>query len=313
MNLQNLQKIGNDRFYFGVAIRQSKKIMLKRLSKDKFQRIKTIELERVRAFTETLIGNLLVIEKSFPSTETLDPFYKELIENNIGLVNLKKEVAKIKGTVIVIQVLRDEHLRKMKRSESIDNIKYIKKAFLGRVGSALGKVKEDLKALEIMRQELRNLPNIKTKIRTVCIAGYPNVGKSTLLRRLTTAKPEVNIYPFTTKSIMMGYIGNDLQVIDTPGTFREKEDMNKIEKQAYLAIKHLADLIIFVIDFTESCGYSVDLQNEMLEMLKRDFKDKKIIIYASKGDLMNEEQLKKISEKNIFFDAKKLKEFLLKK
>lgn len=311
MNLQNMQKIGDDTFYFGISIRQSKKLRLKRLPKDRFQREKTIEIERINTFTDNLVGNLLFIEKSFPSIDHLDPFYKELIENNIGVVKLKKEIAKLKTTVKLIGHVKQEHLKKMRRSDNLILIKNLKKQFLGRVGSLLKNLREDLKILEEIRQELRNFPNIKTKIKTVCIIGYPNVGKSTLLRKLTTAKPEVNIYPFTTKTIMMGYVGNKLQVIDTPGAYRSYEEMNKIEKQAYLAIKHLSKQIIFVIDFTESCGYSLKSQEELLERIKKEFNDKEIIIYASKIDLMNNELLGKITEKNIFSDPIKLKEFLI--
>lgn len=309
----NIQKVGSDKFYFEVALRQSEKLIVKKLPKDKIRKLKSLNIEKIKCFSKTLRGNLMVIEKTFPSVENLDPFYIELIENNIGIAKLKNEIGKVKGTVKLIHKLENESIKKIRTTKKTDNITKEKRSFLGRAGSALKKIRKDLESLENIRQKLREFPSIKTNIKTVCIAGYPNVGKSTLLRKITTAKPDVNVYPFTTKGLMLGYIGKELQVIDTPGTFGDKKTMNKIERQAYLAIKHLANLIIFVIDFTESCGYSLELQKEVLKRLKEEFKDKKIIIYGSKSDLMSEKDLKKYSQKNVFFDAAELKKFLLQK
>src|SRR3989339_1850403 len=101
MNMQKVQKVGTDQFYFDVALRQAKKIIVKKKPKDKFIRSKIIEIEKIKEFTNVLITNLLVIEKTFPAVDVLDPFYTELIDNNIGTSKLKIEISKIKGTIMV--------------------------------------------------------------------------------------------------------------------------------------------------------------------------------------------------------------------
>jgi len=309
----NIQKVGTDKFYFDVALRQSRKpIKMPRFLKG-LKRTKYSEIERIRAFTNNLNGNLTTIERTFPSLQDLDNFYVDLIDNNIGADKLKKTISKIKGTIKLIRSLEGQQIKKIRSAGTKEKVQMAEKSFFGRVSSALKKVHKDLEFLENSRKEFRKFPKIKTGMKTVCIAGYPNVGKSTLLRKLTTAKPEVNIYPFTTKGLMMGYIDHEIQIIDTPGTFRDKKTMNSIEMQAYLALKHLADSIIIVIDYTESCGYSVKLQEELIDRIKKEFKKKKILRYASKQDLMTKEDLKKYSDKNTIFDAKTLKEKLLKK
>jgi nucleolar GTP-binding protein len=86
------------------------------------------------------------------------------------------------------------------------------------------------------------------------------VGKSSLLRCLSSAKPEIAQYPFTTKEIHVGhiektekYITKRFQIIDTPGLLdRPLSKRNEIEKQAIAALTHLADLIVFVLDVSGS-------------------------------------------------------------
>ena len=58
--------------------------------------------------------------------------------------------------------------------------------------------------------------------------------------------------------------------------------MNPIEKQAHLAIKYCADLIVFVFD-TSDQAYSKDKQNQLLKRLKATGKD--TLIYLSKTDI----------------------------
>ncbi|MBI4450973.1 50S ribosome-binding GTPase, partial [Candidatus Woesearchaeota archaeon] len=79
--------------------------------------------------------------------------------------------------------------------------------------------------------------------------------------------------------------GNKVQFIDTPGLLdRPLEKRNAIERQAILALRHLAGLIIFVFDPTEACGYTLDEQHHLLRDIKQRF-EKPIIAIANKADL----------------------------
>lgn len=64
-------------------------------------------------------------------------------------------------------------------------------------------VVDDLKE---MTKVLRSLPLIDPVVPTVCLVGAPNVGKSSIVRQLSTGKPEICNYPFTTRGIIMGHI-----------------------------------------------------------------------------------------------------------
>ena len=147
-------------------------------------------------------------------------------------------------------------------------------------------IDDELRFLNEAKNKMKEIPTLSDDF-TVVLAGYPNVGKSSIIAEISTVKPEIASYPFTTKKIFVGYIENDerIQIIDTPGLLdRPLEKRNYIERKAISAINHLADLIIFVIDPTETCGYNLEKQVNLLSEIKRQFSIPIIEIY-SKADL----------------------------
>eukprot|EP00955_Chlamydomonas_euryale_P009480 101177-Chlamydomonas_euryale.AAC.1 len=59
--------------------------------------------------------------------------------------------------------------------------------------------------LEQVRQHMSRLPSIDPNTRSLLLCGYPNVGKSSLMNKLTRADVEVQPYAFTTKSLYVGH------------------------------------------------------------------------------------------------------------
>ncbi len=239
---------------------------------------------------EKLKGEL----EEFPWIDNLKPFYKELIDVLVGVDKLKLSLGRVKGVISVIEKIKREELEKLERNrKNWKKLREIRKEAYGRLCSILRKIRRDLEFLEKAKMELRSMPNVKN-IPTVVIAGYPNVGKSTLLKQLTNSKPEIAPYPFTTKKIRIGYM-NGIQIIDTPGLLdRPFEKRNEIEKQAILALKYLANLIIFVIDPSETCGYSLKDQVSLLESIRRSFGREKVIVVINKIDICERRQIEEI-------------------
>ena len=68
---------------------------------------------------------------------------------------------------------------------------------------------EEAKALDDLidiQKDLRRIPVIELDVPTVVLVGAPNVGKSSIVRTVSTGTPEVNDYPFTTRGVTIGHI-----------------------------------------------------------------------------------------------------------
>ncbi len=288
MNFQDLKTVESAEFYLDVAFRKASKRISEINStikgKDGLSRAKNKEVMRIDIIRAHLTETLTKILISFPDIDSLDMFYQELIKLTLDYKSLKKSLGALNWAIKKVGQFFKLYSRKMKFSNDYDSIIKAKKEFFGRISSIMKQVNPNLAYLEESRKTMKSYPAIKTSIFTVCIFGYPNVGKSTLLSKMTTAKPEINEYPFTTKRLNLGYIKeplSNIQIIDTPGTLDRLEKMNKIELQAYLAVRHLANLLVYVFDPTFE--YSMENQEKLLENVKKF--DKPLILYLSKTDM----------------------------
>lgn len=162
------------------------------------------------------------------------------------------------------------------------------------------------------------MPEINTDKVVFVVSGYPNVGKSSLIKALTSANVKVEPYPFTTQDLLIGE-SESFILVDTPGLLEKNfERLNEIEKKGYLALKHLSSYVIFVIDPSLSSGYSVDDQISLLENIKKHFSPSVLVLVYTKMDLMDEKIITK-HDNNAFFVSsvtmegiKELKSFLEK-
>src|SRR5206468_12537831 len=86
------------------------------------------------------------------------------------------------------------------------------------------------------------------------LAGFPNVGKSSRLARLSNARPKVADYPFTTLAPVLGTVegpdGRQLVVADVPGLIEGASEGVGLGHE-FLAHLERARVLLHVIDSSE--------------------------------------------------------------
>lgn len=251
------------------------------------------ERARLRGAGKHLTAPLSRLEQSIPPRSKLDPFYRELLDI-LGAGRLEEarlEIGRARGE---IGALVARATSKLLRARNPAAMQSIRKTAYGRMSARARSLAPCLDYLAELAPKLKEVPAIKFGIPTVVIAGYPNVGKTTLLKALTGSAPEIRPFPFTTKTIQLGYYEShwkQVQVIDTPGLLdRPMEKKNPIELKAIEAIKHLAHVIVFIVDPTTTCGFLLDEQVALLGQIKQMF-PAPIVVTINKTDIASPQEI----------------------
>jgi nucleolar GTP-binding protein len=227
--------------------------------------------------------NLANIVRRFPSFENLPRFYYELTDILVGVEKLKMSLASVDWASRKIHEISRNYVGKIRDSESPETFR--KEAF-GRMASIIKSIDKDLLFLNKARNILRKLPEVLEEP-TIVVAGYPNVGKSSFVSKITGASPEIAPYPFTTKGVTIGHCTRNTvryQIMDTPGLLdRPMSERNEIELQAITAISYLDAVVMFLLDPSESCGYEIEDQMRLLKEIRANF-DLPVLVVANKAD-----------------------------
>lgn len=195
----------------------------------------------------------------------------------------------------MIESISRDYVRLIKYAQSLFQCKQLKRAGLGRMATIIKRLNNPLKYLDEVRQHLGRLPSIDPNTRTLVICGYPNVGKSSFLRSISRADVDVQPYAFTTKSLFAGHFDYKylrFQAVDTPGVLDHPlEEMTTIEMQSITAIAHLRAAILYFMDLSEQCGYTVKAQCALFRSIKPLFANKICFIVVNKIDVTRPEDL----------------------
>ncbi|MGZ4814345.1 MAG: GTPase ObgE [Terriglobales bacterium] len=159
----------------------------------------------------------------------------------------------------------------------------------------------------VLRLELKLLADVG-------LVGYPNVGKSTLISRISAARPKIGDYPFTTLEpnlgvVAVGEVNEQISfvVADIPGLIEGASEGAGLGTQF---LKHVerTQMLVHLVDVSDAGGRpdpAQDFQVIMneLESFGAGLELKPMILAASKADVGNPEKLAKLQK---FAKRKKL-------
>ena len=177
-----------------------------------------------------------------------------------------------------------------------------------------------LDRLLTLQRSLRSVPSVDLRSPCCVLVGSPNVGKSSLVGVLSSAKPEIADYPFTTRGVTLGHVmlppsssssssssfspaqqPTKCQVMDSPGLLpRSDEARNEMEDLTMAAMRHLPTGVVFVLDLSGLAGdkcSSIAGQLAVRKEVRTKFPKRPWVDVVSKVDLgVDEEGRRQIEE-----------------
>ncbi|KAK4238386.1 putative nucleolar GTP-binding protein 1 [Achaetomium macrosporum] len=248
-------------------------------------------IDIVLSFTqETCSEKFGQIVSSFPVLTDQHPFHRDLMNILYDADHFKVALGQVSTAKHLIETICRDYVRLLKYAQSLYQCKQLKRAALGRMATLIKRLKDPLQYLDQVRQHLARLPDINPTTRTLLVAGFPNVGKSSFVRSVTRADTPVEPYAFFVGHLDYKYLR--YQVIDTPGILDHPlEEMNTIEMQSVTALAHLRAAVLFFIDISEQCGYSLSAQCNLFRSIKPLFANKMVFIVLNKMDIKAFEDL----------------------
>ncbi len=146
--------------------------------------------------------------------------------------------------------------------------------------------------------ETRHLKLELKLLADVGLVGLPNAGKSTLLSKISSARPKIADYPFTTITPHLGIVRvkNDIQfvVADIPGII-ENAHMGKGLGDRFLRHAERCRVLVFLIEaYTEKIQSTYDTLLKELQLYDSSFLAKPRIVALTKIDLLHDRERKRL-------------------
>ena len=189
MSFQDIKPIEDADFYLDVAFRRAKEMSEKYRPKvkifTKLQKSRDLEIYKLDVIQGNLVADLSKIIKNFPSFNQLDAFYHELMNITLDLDYLKQSLGSIEWAKKKVWQFTGQYNSRIRNSTDIPTMNRHRREYYGRISSVLKQIEKHLEYLEESRKIMKEYPVIKTSIKTIAITGFPNVGKTTLLYKLT--------------------------------------------------------------------------------------------------------------------------------
>ncbi len=180
----------------------------------------------------------------------------------------------------------DEEIKSLE--DQIRNTQYNKATqhHIGLVKAKIARLREKQELRGSKKGKIEGYAVKKSGDATVILVGFPSVGKSTLLNRLTNAASKTAAYAFTTVSVIPGlmeYEHAKIQILDVPGIMKGAAAGTGRGKEV-LAVVRSCDMVIFILDILNP--------EEQFDVLKKELYNFNIRINSRKPDVIIKKKAK---------------------
>ncbi len=282
--IENAEGIIDELFLSASRAQGSGRDSVSRARKKEINRLHRLSEKADRLFSSYVTG--------FPSFEK-NGFEYEIADLLIGVDELKKSIASVHGCKNAIVTISNRAAREVATSRSTSEMRSARQMAYGRIASMIRGIDDRLSFLSTASERLKEVPRVDGDC-TVVVAGFPNVGKSMFISTVSNAKSRVEPYPFTTTELIVGHRligGRSFAFVDCPGLASGALATSNIyERKALLAIRHLASLLLYIVDPSGMCGCDVPTQLALLDELKRALAPAGTSVAYSKADLARPEE-----------------------
>src|SRR3989344_3976995 len=279
---------------FDSSMRKSFKTTITANRKSPLTRKKVIESERIKLIDENITEKIENFLKEYPSIETLPPFQKEMFKALVDVDKVRMALGHLRKTETLVQKIKRECAKRIFLANDSDRVFSARNQFIARAASFMERVEKSISEINAASVKLTEIPDLKNECINVLLVGFPNVGKTTMLKRLTGSEAKIASYPFTTKKMNLGYFEKKyitFQVIDTPGLLdKSLRKMNNIERKTIVALKHASHIVAFIMDPSGQCGFTTEEQMQLFNEMKKVF-DKEFLVVINKADVATKEQI----------------------
>jgi nucleolar GTP-binding protein len=274
------------------AFKRASRVPANNKLKNEAQKAKNKAARQLDTLTKELCVPLTSYIKGFPAPHRLHPFERALMELTLQPGVYEKVLRNVdavrRSTLEVGKAYATRASRAANKREAIA----LQEEGFARMETVFSKGSDAVDRLKEVARNLRKLPVVRPELPTMALVGAPNVGKSSLVQLLSTGLPDIQDYPFTTRSIKMGHFyvnGRRHQVTDTPGLLnRPDDDRNAMERLTLASLEYLPTAVLFVTDLTGHCGTSPADQWRIRGELKGRFEGKSWVDVFSKADLLTD-------------------------
>ena len=126
----------------------------KKADKVKYDGRMETSLDRINSFTDTISSTLMTYVKAFPSIDQMHPFYREILDINVGVGEVKRALSSIMWASHKVQEIASRERRRINKN----NHKAMRKKVYGRLSSVVKGVDVDLSILQMRERRSKGYP-----------------------------------------------------------------------------------------------------------------------------------------------------------